>query len=157
MSSGLVGKPGEPSQAGETTPTPIMSPEALRTAWRRTTGKPMPRHLPTSLLQRILVYRQQTQQHGDLSRHAAAELKRCLREPEQKNGAVTAPAPRLLKPGTVLLREHDGVMQQVMVMADGFAWRGQSYTSLSQVAFAITGTRWNGPRFFGLRLGAGPS
>jgi hypothetical protein len=42
-------------------------------------------------------------------------------------------------------------MQRVAVIADGFAWNGKTYPSLSQVAFAITGTRWNGPRFFGLR------
>jgi hypothetical protein len=41
--------------------------------------------------------------------------------------------------------------QRVMVMADGFDWNGQTYDSLSKVAFAITGTKWNGPRFFGLR------
>jgi hypothetical protein len=42
-------------------------------------------------------------------------------------------------------------MRRVAVVADGFAWNGKTYPSLSQVAFAITGTRWNGPRFFGLR------
>ena len=56
-----------------------------------------------------------------------------------------------LTPGTVLTREWDRRSQRVMVMADGFAWNGQTYDSLSKVAFAITGTRWNGPRFFGLR------
>ena len=56
-----------------------------------------------------------------------------------------------LTPGTVLVREWDRQSQRVMVMADGFAWNGQTYDSLSKVAFAITGTRWNGPRFFGLR------
>jgi hypothetical protein len=50
-----------------------------------------------------------------------------------------------LMPGTV---QWD---QKVMVLADGFAWNGQTYDSLTKVAFAITGTRWNGPRFFGLR------
>ena len=54
-------------------------------------------------------------------------------------------------PGTVLVREWDRQSQRVMVMADGFTWNGQTYESLSKVAFAITGTRWNGPRFFGLR------
>src|SRR5439155_19427248 len=53
-------------------------------------------------------------------------------------------------PGTVLVREWDRQSQRVMVMADGFAWNGQTYDSLSKVAFAITGTKWNGPRFFGL-------
>ena len=56
-----------------------------------------------------------------------------------------------LTPGTVLTREWDRRSQRVMVMADGFAWNGQTYDSLSKVAFAITGTRWNGPRFFALR------
>ena len=53
--------------------------------------------------------------------------------------------------GTVLVREWDRQSQRVVVMADGFACNGQAYDSLSKVAFAITGTRWNGPRFFGLR------
>jgi hypothetical protein len=56
-----------------------------------------------------------------------------------------------LTPGTVLVREWDRRSQRVMVMADGFAWNGQTYDSLSKVAFAITGTKWNGPRFFGMR------
>jgi hypothetical protein len=56
-----------------------------------------------------------------------------------------------LTPGTMLVREWDRQSQRVMVMADGFAWNGQTYDSLSKVAFAITGTRWNDPRFFGLR------
>jgi hypothetical protein len=56
-----------------------------------------------------------------------------------------------LTPGTVLVREWDRQSQRVMVMADGFAWNGETYDSLSKVAFAITGTKWNGPRFFGLR------
>jgi hypothetical protein len=53
--------------------------------------------------------------------------------------------------GTVLVREWDRRSHRVMVMADGFAWNGQTYDSLSKVAFAITGTKWSGPRFFGLR------
>jgi hypothetical protein len=56
-----------------------------------------------------------------------------------------------LTPGTVLVREWDRQSYRVMVLADGFAWNGQTYDSLTKVAFAITGTRWNGPRFFGLR------
>ena len=59
--------------------------------------------------------------------------------------------PDLLRPGTLLAREHGRVLHRVLVEADGFSWQGQSYDSLSKVALAITGTRWNGPRFFGLR------
>jgi hypothetical protein len=56
-----------------------------------------------------------------------------------------------LRPGTMLAREWNGQMQRVAVLADGFAWNGKTYPSLSKVAYAITGTRWNGPKFFGLR------
>ena len=51
----------------------------------------------------------------------------------------------------MLAREWNGHMRRVAVLADGFAWNGKTYPSLSKVAFAITGTRWNGPKFFGLR------
>ena len=56
-----------------------------------------------------------------------------------------------LRPGTVLGREWNGQMQRVAVLADGFAWNGKTYPSLSKIAFAITGTRWSGPKFFGMR------
>jgi hypothetical protein len=56
-----------------------------------------------------------------------------------------------LKPGTLLTRKWDGHLQRVMVLAEGFSWNCKTYPSLSKVAFAITGSRWNGPRFFGLR------
>jgi hypothetical protein len=56
-----------------------------------------------------------------------------------------------LRPGTVLGREWQGEMHRVVVLADGFSWNGKTYPSLSKVVRAITGTRWNGPKFFGLR------
>jgi Protein of unknown function (DUF2924) len=60
-----------------------------------------------------------------------------------------APEPAL-KPGTVLLREWHGTQHQVIVRADGIVFQGKHYKSLSQVAYRITGTKWSGPRFFGL-------
>ena len=67
-------------------------------------------------------------------------------------GAVPPTLPlSLAAPGTVLVREHAGTLHRVMALDDGFAWNGRTYDSLSKVALAITGTRWNGPRFFGLR------
>jgi hypothetical protein len=53
--------------------------------------------------------------------------------------------------GTMLTREWNGHNQQVMVVDGGFSWDGHIYNSLSEIAKAITGTKWNGPRFFGLR------
>ena len=61
------------------------------------------------------------------------------------------PDRRGLKPGTILVREHAGVLHRVVVMENGFAWEGKTFRSLSEAAQAITGTNWNGPRFFGLR------
>jgi hypothetical protein len=75
---------------------------------------------------------------------------------EKRNPKAPPPVPPVsldqrLKPGTLLIREFGGEMHRVTVVAGGFSWKGLTYTSLSEVARAITGTRWNGPRFFGLR------
>src|SRR5262249_7796294 len=56
-----------------------------------------------------------------------------------------------LRPGTVLMRAWKGCSHRVKVVDEGFAWNGKTYDSLSKIACAITGTKWNGPRFFGLR------
>jgi hypothetical protein len=58
-----------------------------------------------------------------------------------------------LKAGALLVREWNGKLEQVMILEDSFAWNGQTYGSLSQIAKAMTGTNWNGHRFFGLRQG----
>jgi hypothetical protein len=59
--------------------------------------------------------------------------------------------PRRVKPGAILVREWKGERHQVTLMEDGFAYQGKAHESLSEIARLITGTRWNGPRFFGLR------
>lgn len=136
-----------------------LDPEALRRRWRSLTGRAVPEHLPRHILIRLLAYRIQAHAFGDLD---AKSIKLLHRIAERTNGNVSSGVPTLeslslssrgaghLSPGTVLGREHGGVMHHVMVLADGFAWNGATYRSLSEVAFAITGTRWNGPRFFGL-------
>jgi Protein of unknown function (DUF2924) len=65
------------------------------------------------------------------------------------NGKIVLP--RRIKPGSVLVREWKAKSHRVMVLADGFSYGGKTYTNLSKIAVLITGTRWNGPRFFGLR------
>jgi len=57
-------------------------------------------------------------------------------------------SPLVLKPGAILTREWQGRIERVMALEDGFAWNGKTYASLSAVAFAITGVKWNGHRFF---------
>ena len=64
---------------------------------------------------------------------------------------IPLPELRAVKPWTLLVREWEGTLQRVVVLESGFAWNGVTYESLSKVARAITGTNWNGPRFFGLR------
>ena len=127
----------------------------LRARWQSVFQRLPPAHLPQHLLLAIIAYRIQADQFGDLDHVTKQVLDRT--DAKEAGSATSA---RLigfdqkrteLTPGTVLVREWDRQSQRVMVMADGFAWNGQSYDSLSKVAFAITGTKWNGPRFFGLR------
>jgi hypothetical protein len=128
----------------------------LRTRWLSVFQRPAPAHLTRHLLFAVIAYRLQADRFGDLD-HATRQVL------DRTGAKETGPAmsARLasfdkkrieLTPGTVLVREWDRRSQRVMVMADGFAWNGQTYDSLSKVAFAITGTKWNGPRFFGLRI-----
>ena len=90
----------------------------------------------------MLAYRIQAAEEGGID----VELRRTLRRPAA--GKTTS----LLTPGTKLSREWKGICHEVVVEPDGrVSWQGQAYKSLSEVARAITGSRWNGPRFFGLR------
>ena len=125
---------------------------ALRKHWHTVCKQQAPVHLPRHLLFRVLAYRLQADQLGDLD----SESRRLLdssESPEQAGQRAVELGRRTveLRPGTVLGREWNGRMHRVAVQAQGFAWNGKTYPSLSNVALAITGTRWNGPRFFGLR------
>jgi hypothetical protein len=129
--------------------------KGLHARWQSIFQRPAPAHLTRHLLFAVIAYQIQADRLGDLDHETKRVLDRTV---AKEAGPVTST--RLasfdqkrtqLSPGTVLVREWDRQSQRVMVMADGFAWNGQTYDSLSKVAFAITGTRWNGPRFFGLR------
>ena len=119
-----------------------------RTVFRR---RPSPR-LPRHLLFRVLAYRLQAQRFGDLDARCQQLLDGTGTPEDAGKRAVDQIRPTTnVRPGTMLAREWNGRMQRVAVLADGFAWNGKTYQSLSKIAQAITGTRWNGPRFFGLR------
>jgi hypothetical protein len=129
---------------------------ALRTCWHNEFGRTAPKHLSRYLLFRVLAYKLQADQLGDLD----ADTLKILERADDRRGGTAGVAKGLATldqrrfappPGTVLVREWDRKSHRVMVMPDGFAWNGKNFDSLSQVAFAITGTKWNGPRFFGLR------
>lgn len=123
--------------------------DQLRAAWPTRFG-PAPRLRSGELVRRLLAERLQQEAFGrdtELERRLAG-----LVAARAKGRSPSAPRPTF-KPGTVLRREYDGERHEVEVLTQGFRWRGQTYASLSEIARAITGTRWNGPRFFGLRDG----
>jgi hypothetical protein len=115
----------------------------LRLAWRATFGSEPPAAFSKDLLARALSYRWQEQAFGGLDA-ATARLLRALLRPGVE-------APRQVKVGSVIVREHKGVLHEVLVAPGGFCWQGKTYDSLSAIAKKITGVSWNGPRFFGLR------
>jgi hypothetical protein len=129
--------------------------KGLRSRWQSVFQRPPPDLLPRHLMFAIIAYRIQADRLGDLDNGT----RQVLDLTDAKNAGVTMSARLVsfdqkrteLTPGTALVREWDCRSQRVMVMSDGFTWNGQTYDSLSKVAFAITGTKWNGPRFFGLR------
>jgi Protein of unknown function (DUF2924) len=90
-----------------------------------------------------------------LTRVANARARRLktgeTRKPKDPPPVPPVPSPSGLKPGTLIGREYHGVLHRVVVVERGYQWQGATYTSLSDIARRITGTRWNGPRFFGLR------
>ena len=127
----------------------------LRARWQSMTGRQAPHHLPRHLLFAMVAYRLQADAWGDLD---AGTLRLLKRVGSSRSDAEVAPLTdafdqrrRGLLPGTVLTREWNGHVHRVMVTKGGFAWEGRTCDSLSKIACAITGTRWNGPRFFGLR------
>lgn len=111
----------------------------LRAFWLARWGRP-PKLRSRELLRLSIAWRLQTAAYGDLD----GETRRRLRQ-------SSLPAPPAPPPGSRLTREFRGVLHQVELTQDGCVYAGQRYRSLSEVARTITGTRWNGPRFFGLR------
>ncbi len=127
----------------------------LRTRWSQMFRKAAPDHFPRHLLFGLLAYRLQADAFGDLDvgtrRALNASVSHSPKDVVAKRLDVLDQRRSRLEPGTVLMREWKGRQHRVMVMADGFAWKSKTYKSLSELAYAMTGTRWNGPRFFGLR------
>ncbi len=151
--------------------------DELRLQWRNRWGRLPPAHIPRALLFRLMAYRVQAGEFGDLDRQTAAALDRMsnrradVTASRVTTGADSCPPstsspqpslpsvlatptarrsdpPRILKPGAVMTREWRGQIERVMVLKEGFAWNGKTFGSLSSAAFAITGVKWNGHRFF---------
>ena len=126
-----------------------LSLDELRKLWGRLLGE-VPAHNGASLLRRRLGYDLQARAHGDLLAVTRRRLKR-LHQAFKADAAYT-PSPSLgLKPGTTLTRTWRNVVHHVDVVEAGFEYRGERFRSLSEIARRITGTRWSGPLFFGLK------
>jgi hypothetical protein len=140
--------------------------DELRLQWRNRWGRLAPAHLSRGLLFRLMAYRIQASAFGDLDRQTARLLDRlaATETQDRASGATGADtsdpstlspskakrseSPLVLKPGALLTREWQGRIERVMALDEGFAWNGKTYASLSAAAFAITGVKWNGHRFF---------
>jgi hypothetical protein len=121
--------------------------DQLRALWRRTFKSSPPSAFAKDMLGRMICYHMQEKALGGLSRAS----QRLLDNIGEGKPAIET-ARRRLKPGTILVREYQGERHSVVVASDGFVWKEETYASLSIIARLITGTSWNGPKFFGLRL-----
>lgn len=121
----------------------------LRAYWAEQLGKP-PLIASTEITRRWLAWELQAEKRGGFD----AATRRRLRQFGQSAKIVVAensPSNVTPKPGTVLTREWAGTTHKVTVLEGGFNWSGRTWNSLSEIATGITGTRWSGPRFFGLK------
>jgi hypothetical protein len=126
--------------------------DALRQRWLEFYGlAPSPR-ISRELLIRAVAHRMQEDAHGGLGKSCQRRLAR-LAEILREGGPIPVSQTQSFKPGTKLIREWKGKVHEVVISGGTYIWAGQHYRSLSQIARAITGTRWSGPRFFGLEAG----
>ncbi len=123
----------------------------LKLEWKKWTDHSPPKSTSREHLIRVVSWYRQAETRGGLSNR----LKRRLRQlsDDLKSGKAQRllnPPPKV-KPGTMIIKTWQGVEHRVMALEDGFAFEGKTWKSLSMIAREITGTRWNGPAFFGLR------
>lgn len=121
----------------------------LRVRWRAMFKSEPPEAFGPDLLRRSLAQKIQEDAFGGLSIDMRQLLRQLIKQTVKNSGRIVLP--RRIQPGAILVREWNGKSHRVTVMEDGFAWGGTVYKSLSLIARTITGVRWNGPRFFGLR------
>ena len=132
--------------AAELAALPGMNGAALQERWTQLTGAATPPQVSPRLLRLALAWHLQAAVHGGLARRTRQRLDQIAGGRSRTSDA---------RPGMRLVREWNGAVHVVTIGEDGMiAWNGKSWKSLSEVARAITGTRWSGPAFFGLRRSA---
>ena len=131
-----------------------LSRSDLRTVWTQELGDQPPATLGRDILALGIAYGRQERRQGGLTKPVAKELDWLLDQTlrsDRGEKPAAASMTSLPRSGTVLVREWQGATHNVTIVKDGFLWKGSTYRSLSGIARAITGTKWNGPRFFGMR------
>jgi hypothetical protein len=143
----IVSSPAVEAELDRLLAMPIVQ---LRVRYRELFRGDPPKAFGPDLLRRSIAQRIQEKAYGGLSRSTQRLLEQMVKAyAAQRGGKIVLP--RRIKPGSVLVRQWKGKSHRVMVLADGFTYDGKSFGNLSEIAVLITGTRWNGPRFFGLR------
>jgi hypothetical protein len=147
------GRAADPEVEAELQRLPKIPIVDLRNRYRELFRAEPPKAFGPDLLRRSIAHCIQERAYGGLSRDHQRLLDQLVRAAQAKpNGRIELP--RQIKPGSELVRTWNRKTYRVVVMEKGFAWEGRTYSSLSEIAFEITGTKWNGPRFFGLRSSA---
>jgi Protein of unknown function (DUF2924) len=124
--------------------------DELRERWKAMYGKTPSREIGRSFLTRAIAYRLQERAYGGLKPSTRRLLARVAEE-TATGSSTKKPQSRMAQSGTILIREWQGNAHRVTMLDDGVSFNGKRYRSLSEVAREITGSRWSGPRFFGLR------
>lgn len=150
MPPDITVKPADPVIEAELDRLAVMPIAQLRIRYREVCRDEPPKAFGPDLLKRSIAHRIQGKAYGGLPRSLQRLLDQMVKAYTAKPGSKIA-LPRRIKPGSVFVRQWKGRTYRVMVQADGFAYDGKTFGNLSEIAVLITGTRWNGPRFFGLR------
>ena len=139
--------------AEEIAELPKLNRAQLSAKWRSALKKDPPAHLRKQILMPLLAYKLQEQAYGGLRPEVKRRLRELAASFESEPGQAGAKhdSLRRIKPGTRLIRQWQDKIHHVTVVEDGFEYDGQKYSSLSEIARLITGTRWSGPLFFGVR------
>lgn len=143
------GRPIDPAVEAELDRLGVAPVVQLRVQYRELFRSNPPAAFGPDLLRRSIAQRIQEKAYGGLPRDTKRLLNQLVKA---MAGKRRLEIPRRIKPGSELVRTWNGTTYRAVVMDTGFAYEGKTYDSLSEIAGLITGTRWNGPRFFGLRI-----
>jgi Protein of unknown function (DUF2924) len=137
--------------AGQIAQLRALSRQQLLNMWQKLYDRAAPPGIRRELLVPFLAYRMQEHAYGGLKSSARSELRRIARDLEKSTGSTRLILRPKIKAGTRLLREWRGQTHEVIATESGYEYCGVGYRSLSEIARKVTGTRWSGPAFFGLK------